>query len=93
MIESSKIPEILNNSPSVELLRQRNRNIIIVFLVDTFSNQQGAISFENIHTRLANYLESAQIEIDEENEINFADDYEIKAKKYIYIWTNKGFLS
>ena len=85
MIESSKIPEILNNSPSVELLRQRNRNIIIVFLVDTFSNQQGAISFENIHTRLANYLESAQIEIDEENEINFADDYEIKAKNKIQL--------
>ncbi len=93
MIDSSKISDILNNSPSVELLRLRNRDAIIIFLVNTFSNQQGAISAENIHTRLADYLEFRQIDNDEENEIEIFDTYEIKAKKYIQNWTNKGFLT
>ena len=93
MIDSSKISDILNNSPSVELLRLRNRETIIVYLINTFSNQQGAISSENIHIQLADYLEYMHIENDDENEINVFDTYEIKAKKYIQIWTNKGFLT
>lgn len=93
MIDSSKISDILNNSPSVELLRIRNREAIIIFLLNTFSNQQGAISAENIHTRLADYLEFRQIENDEESEIGAFDTYEIKAKKYIQNWTNIGFLT
>lgn len=93
MIDSSKLSDILNNSPSVELLRQRNREAIIIFLVNTFSNQQGAISFENIHTRLADDLEFRQIENDEESEIEIFDTNEIKAKKYIQNWTNRGFLT
>ncbi len=93
MIDSTKISDILNNSPSVELLRLRNREAIIVFLINTFPNQQGAISSENIHLQLADYLEFMHIEKDEENEIEIFDTFEIKAKKYIQIWTNKGFLT
>lgn len=93
MIESSKIADILNNSPSVDLLKLRNREVVITFLVNTFSNQQGAILSEKIHLQLADYLEAIQVEIDEENEILFADTYEIKAKKYIQNWANKGFLT
>jgi hypothetical protein len=93
MIDSSKIADILNNSPSVDLLKLRNREVIITFLVNTFSNQQGTISSEKIHIQLADYLEAVQVEIDEEIEITFADTYEIKAKKYVQNWTNKGFLT
>ena len=93
MIESSKIANILNNSPSVDLLRMRNREVIITYLVNTFSNQQGAISSEKMHHQLADYLEAVQVEIDEDIEITFADTYEIKAKKYVQNWTNKGFLT
>ena len=93
MSDSSKIADILNNSPSVDLLKLRNREIIITFLVNTFSNQQGTISSEKIHNQLADYLESVQVEIDEEIEITFADTYETKAKKYVQSWTNKGFLT
>jgi len=92
MIDSLKISEILNTSPSVELLRLRNREVIITFLINTL-NQQVAISAENIHARLADYLEFSQIENDEDNEIEIFDTYEIKAKKYIQNWTNKGFLT
>lgn len=93
MTESSKILEILNTSPSVELLRLRNREMIIEFLINTFSNEQGSISTENIHNQLADFLEYKQVENDEESEINAFDTYEEKAKKYILNWTNKGFLA
>ncbi len=93
MTESSKILEILNTSPSVELLRLRNREMIFEFLMSTFSSLQGSISSEKIHIQLADFLEDKQIENDEESEINVFDTYEEKAKKYISNWTNKGFLT
>ena len=93
MIDSLKIEEILKNSPSVELLRLRNREAIIVFLINTFSNLQGAISTEKIHTQLADFLDFRKIEKDEESEIEVFDSYELKAKKYVQSWTNKGFLT
>lgn len=93
MIDSSKISDILVNSPSVELLRLRKREAIITFFINTFSNQQGAISSENVHTRLSDYLEFRQIENDDESEIEVFDTFEIKAKKYIQNWTNRGFLT
>lgn len=93
MIDSQKIADILTNSPSVELLRLRNREAIIVFLIDTFSNLQGAISTERIQTQLADFLNFRKIEKDEESEIDVIDSYEVKAKKYIQSWTNKGFLT
>lgn len=93
MIEIEKITEILNNSPSVELLLLRNREAIIVFLISTFSNQQGAISEEKIIVQLADFLDYRKIEKDEESDIEVLDSYETKAKKYILSWTNKGFLT
>ena len=93
MIVISNISDILNFAPSVELLRVRNREVIILFLINTFSIQQGAVSSDSIHLQLADYLEFMNIEKDEENEIEVFDTYEIKAKKYIQIWTNKGFLT
>lgn len=93
MIEINQIIKILNDSPSVELLRLRNREAIIVFLTNTFSNQQGAISEENLIAQLADFLDYKQIEKDEESDIEVFDSYETKAKKYILNWTNRGFLT
>ena len=85
MADISQILNTLNTSPSVELLRLRNREMIIEFLVNTFLNKQGAISSENIHIQLADSLEGHEVENDEESEISPFDTYEIKAKKYIQI--------
>lgn len=90
---NSKILESLNNSPSVELLRLRNREMIIEFLTNTFSSEQSTISSDNIQIQLADFLEYKQVENDEDSEINVFDTYEEKAKKYIHHWTNKGFLA
>lgn len=93
MTDISQILNTLNASPSVELLRLRNREMIIEFLINTFVNKQGAISSENIHIQLADFLEGHEVENDEESEISPFDTFEIKAKKYIQNWTNKGFLT
>ncbi|MFA5619837.1 MAG: DUF3375 domain-containing protein [Weeksellaceae bacterium] len=93
MADIAQILNTLNTSPSVELLRLRNREMIIEFLVQTFINKQVAISSENIHTQLADFLEGHEVENDEDSEISAFDTYETKAKKYISNWTNKGFLT
>jgi hypothetical protein len=93
MIENAQIFTTLTSSPSVELLYLRNREMIINFLVRTFSNKQIAILSENIHTQLADFLEGYEVTSDGYSEISPFDTYEIKAKKYIQLWTNKGFLT
>lgn len=92
MNDISQILNTLNTSPSVELLRLRNREMIIEFLVNTFV-QQTAISSEIIHVQLADFLEDKQVENDEESEVYTSDSFEDKAKKYITLWINKGFLA
>lgn len=91
-MDKIKLSDTLNNSPSVELLKSRNREFILLFLIDTFAKET-AISSENIHYKLEAYLEENGIEIDEENEIKFSDTYEDKAKKHIQQWANNGFLT
>lgn len=93
MADISQILNTLNTSPSIGLLRLRNREVIIEFLARTFINKQSSISSENIHPQLADFLEGNRFESDEESEINSFDTYEEKAKKYIQNWTNKGFLT
>jgi hypothetical protein len=93
MLDISKLADILNESPSVELLKVKNREMILVFLADTFLGKENVVSSENLHNILADYLESKEITADEDSEITFADTYEEKAKKYIQRWANRGFLT
>ena len=86
------IIEILNSSPSVTLLRMKAYNMIIGFLTNVF-NETMAVSHENIHSRLADFLSDYEVEIDEESDILFSDTYEEKAIKYIKKWTDSGFLT
>jgi len=93
MTDIPQILNTLNTSPSVELLRLRNREMVVEFFINTFSNKPGAVSFENMHTQLADFLEEHKVENDEDNEISAFDTYETKAKKCISNWTNRGFLT
>ena len=60
----SEVLKTINSSPSVELLRLRNREMIIEFLVRTFINKQSSISSENIHSQLADFLDGQKIKIE-----------------------------
>lgn len=93
MTDVSQILNALNTSPSVDLLRLRSRELIIQFFVTTFVNKQAAVSSENIHNQLVDFLEEHNIETDEEHEVTSVETYEQKAKRNILFWTNKGFLT
>ena len=92
MPNQANIVEILDHSPSIALLRARSCNNIIEFLTEVFADIT-AISHENIHSQLAEYLNNHGVEVDEENDILFTDTYEEKAAKYIKRWTDCGFLT
>ena len=93
MNKHAQLLDTLISSKSVKLLGLKNKEIIIEFLVFTFSNVERVISSENIHNQLADFLEYKQVVNDEESQINAFDTYEEKAKKYILQWTNDGFLA
>ncbi len=92
MIEKEKIIEILESSPSVELLKARHRAFIIEFFIDTFKNRKGLVGSEFLHTELADFLEERNISDEEENEHKLVETYEERAMRYIKKWTAKGFL-
>ena len=88
----NSILDTLRNSPSVALLRARNCGIITEFLAEVFGDMP-AVSHENIHSLLAEYLNSHEFEDEEESDILYTDTYEEKASKYIRNWTDSGFLT
>ena len=92
MSETQLLSDILNASPCAELLRLRNREIIILFLYETFYKHREPVAYDSLKMRLSDYLSSINLENDEENDINVFDSYDEKAYKYIQKWTDKGFL-
>ena len=92
MFETQTLSDVLLNSPSVELLRLRNRETIIVFLYRTFYKHREPVVYETLKLQLTDYLSSIHLENDEDSDINVFDSYEEKAYKYIQRWTDKGFL-
>jgi hypothetical protein len=93
MTKYAQIVNTLKSSISLNLLSLRNRETIIEFFFITFSDNQRVISSENVHNKLADFLEDRQVENDEDSQITAFDTYEEKAKKYILNWTNQGFLT
>ncbi|WP_310138399.1 DUF3375 domain-containing protein [Pedobacter africanus] len=93
MVNNEKIIEVLNTSPSVGMLKLRNREIVIEFLIETFINGQAVVSSDQIHNQLADYLDYKQVELDEDIDIEVFDTYEVKARKYIRKWTDSGYLT
>ena len=92
MAREINIIEILNNSPSVALLRARSSTTILEFFISIFGDTT-VVSYENLHSQLSDFLNNLGVEADEENDILFSDTYEEKAAKYIKRWTDDGFLT
>ncbi len=93
MTEKSKISKILDDSPSVELLRLRNKALIFEFFILTFTKERTNISFENLLQCLVDFTSHHKISLEEETEKTIFDPMEIKSKNTIRDWTNKGFLT
>jgi hypothetical protein len=92
MTEKITISSILNDSPSVELLRVRNRELIFDFFLTTFNKDRTNISFENLLLLLSDFISHHNVDL-EEVENHTIDTFEVKAKNTINGWTNKGFLT
>ena len=65
MLNQTNILEILDHSPSIALLRARSSKIILEFFISIF-NENTAISHENVHSQLADFLNNHGIEEDDE---------------------------
>ena len=92
MVNQNNILDILKTSPSVALLKARSSGIIIDFLTRVYGDV-AAVPHENIHSLLAEYLNSHGFDEDDESDILYTDTYEEKATKYIRKWTDSGFLT
>ena len=92
MTEKNTISLILNDSPSVELLRLRNRELIFEFFLITFNKDRNAISFENLSLLLSDFISNHNISLEEEDNYSI-ETFDVKAKNLIVFWTNKGFLT
>jgi len=93
MFKIEEIQYILNDSPSVNILKLRYRDLIIAFLKFAFQNDNRDIPSEDLILKLSDFLEFYQLESDEESEVDVFDSYDSKAKKYIKKWTDSGFLT
>lgn len=92
MTDSTKILEIISNSPSVALLRARQCSMILEFLTGAL-DETSAISQENLYNQLAEFLNDKGIDIDEDNNVYLSDTFEEKAEKYVKRWIDSGFLT
>jgi hypothetical protein len=88
-----EIQYILNDYPSVNILKLGYHDFIIAFLKFAFQNDNGDIPFEDLILKLSDFLEFYQLESDEESEIEVFDSYDAKAKKYLKKLTDSGFLT
>ena len=92
MLEKNKISSILNTSPSVALLRSRNRELVFDFFLTVFNKDRNSISFENLQLLLTDYISQPNVHLEHFETTNI-ETFEIKAKNAIREWTNKGFLT
>ena len=91
--ELEEIKLILEHAPSVKILKSRNRELILLFLISTFPDTSKSHPYDFLHSKLTDHLESIQLEEDDESDLQFADSYEIKANKLLKRWTRMGFLT
>lgn len=80
----------LNSSPSVRLLKMRNADFFLIFVTSVF-NEVRAIGQEKLYMLLENKLDNQNLL--DEDKANLVETNEVKAKRLIKEWTDKGFLT
>lgn len=86
----SSLIDILNHSPSAELLKTKYREQLILFFATVFSEEHKVVAQETLYQYLSDFLDYQALNEDEEASAKTFDE---KAKNYIRTWTNKGFLT
>lgn len=86
----SSLIDILNHSPSAELLKAKYREQLILFFATVFSEEHKVVAQETLYQYLSDFLDHQALNEDEETSAKTFDE---KAKNYVRAWTNKGFLT
>ncbi len=89
--------EILQNLslPSIKILKNRNSEVILSFLMQTFSIDEPKVSEENLLNKLTDYLEITKFDNEEQHsykETTTLKTFEEKAKKYKNEWIEAQFI-
>lgn len=89
---TQQLIDILATSPSVELLKSKNRVPMITFFIETFTEDHKVLAQEVLFQRLSDFIETQHLE-EEESEATFEVLFDEKAKHYVRNWLSKGFLT
>ena len=93
-MDCNLLVQTLNNSPSIKLLKMRNAEFFLSFVTIVFDEQM-AIREERLHMLLENQLDKQKESVvdDDVNMQALGESNEVKAKRLIKEWTDKGFLT
>lgn len=92
-MNSDQLKILRDNSPSIILLRAKNSPLILSFLFKEFlSSNTIRKSNTELARKLSEELEQQEEVFDEKDNINPLEDSAIRAKKYLEVWTNRGYL-
>ena len=97
-MDKIQLIDILENSPSIKLLKMRTKNLkfFLLFLLNVFDDKT-AVSWEYIHQRLVirfDGMDDDDIEEEDDDKLpNTIETNEEKARRWITNWTNSGYLT
>ncbi len=91
-MDYTQIVQTLNNSPSVRLLKMRSAEFFLVFVKSVFDEER-AIGQEKLLMLLENQLDNQELLEEDSSMGRFVESNDVKAKRLIKDWTDKGFLT
>ncbi len=91
-MEYSQLIHTLNSSPSVRLLKMRNAEFFLVFVTSVFDGER-AVGQEKLLMLLESQLDNQEILEEDASMERLVESNDVKAKRLIKDWTDKGFLT
>lgn len=91
-MEYSQLIHTLNSSPSVRLLKMRNAEFFLVFVTSVFDGER-AVGQEKLLMLLESQLDNQEILEEDASMERLIESNDVKAKRLVKDWTNKGFLT
>lgn len=91
-MDNSQIVQTLNSSPSVRLLKMRSAEFFLVFVKSVFDEER-AVGQEKLLMLLENRLDNQEILEEDAGIERLVESNDVKAKRLIKDWTDKGFLT
>ena len=82
--------QTLNSSPSVRLIKMRNAEFFLAFVTNVFEEER-AVGQEKLFMLLENRLDNQNLQ--EEEMANLTESNDVKSKRLIKEWTDKGVLT